>query len=198
MRRLLIVLLFLICMPVYSDDMLDIDYNFIDTAFDGIKPITDKEFNDTINRLTPQPVENTFGAKMKAFLFGRKYGVEAPPALQNKDIDTGGELKAIQEIKKGIHYIRISTPIVGLGGDVIPLGDYKIQEKTVENDKLLVFYQGTKEYGQLKLKPFEDNLKNENDISYARVDIVNDNVIRIVYSTLAETKCAYARVYREE
>lgn len=198
MKRLLIIFLFLVAMPVYSSDTLDVDYNFIDTAFDGIKPVTNQEFNDTINRLTPQPIENTFGAKMKAFLFGRKYGTDNTPNIQNKDIDTGGELKAIQEIKNGIHYIRLSTPVVGLGGDVIPLGDYKIQEKTFDNEKLLVFYQGSKEYGKLKLKPFEDELKGKNDISYSRVDIINDNLIRIVYSTLAETKCAYARVYANE
>ena len=52
--------------------MLDVDYNFIDTAFDGIQPITDKQFNDTINKLTPQPVDNSFGGKLKTFLFGRK------------------------------------------------------------------------------------------------------------------------------
>ena len=195
MKKLLVIFLFLIAMPTYSADSLDVDYNFIDTAFDGIKPITDKEFNDTVNRLTPQPIEDTFGAKMKAFLFGRKYGSDNTINVPNKDIDTGGELKAIQEIKNGIHYIRLSAPVVGLENSIIPLGDYKIQEKAFDNEKLLVFYQGSKEYGKLKLKPFEDNLKGENDISYSRVDIINDNLIRIVYSTLSETKCAYAKVY---
>ena len=68
-----IFLLFFSFSQLKAAEMLDVDYNFIDTAFDGIKPVTDKEFNDTINKLTPQPVENTFGGKLKAFLFGRKY-----------------------------------------------------------------------------------------------------------------------------
>ena len=89
----------------------------------------------------------------------------------------------------------MSTPVIGLENNIIPLGDYKIQEKTFDNEKLLVFYQGSKEYGKLKLKAFDDDLKGKNDISYSRVDIINDNLIRIVYSTLAETKCAYAKVY---
>lgn len=189
------MLLILTAMPVLSAEMLDADYQFIDTAFDGIKPVTNKQFNDTINALTPQPVENTFGAKLKAFLFGRKYGVETPPQIENKDLDNGGELKAIQDIKNGIHYIRLSTAVVGLEGKIIPLGDYKIQEKHINNENVLVFYQGREEYGMLKLKQFEDNLKKENDITYARVDVINDNLIRIVYSTLSDTKCAYAKVY---
>ena len=198
MKRIFIIFLFLIWLPVYSADMLDVDYNFIDTAFDGIKPITDKQFNDTINRLTPQPVENTVKGKLKAFFLGRKYGTETPPVTQQEKIDNGGELKAIQEIKNGIHYIRLSAPVIGLEGKIIPLGDYKIQEKTTDNNNLLVFYQGNKEYGKLKLKPFEDNLKGKNDINYSRVDIVNDELIRIVYSTISDTKCAYARVYYEK
>ena len=68
MKYLIIfVMLFFSLMPVRAAEMLDVDYNFIDSAFDGIKPVTDKEFDDTINRLTPQPVENTFMGKLKAF-----------------------------------------------------------------------------------------------------------------------------------
>ena len=195
MKRFLAVFLFLfLALPVYSE-MLDVDYNFIDTAFDGIKPVTNKEFNDTINRLMPQPVENTFGGKLKAFLFGRKYGVESPAEVQKQDFDTGGELKAIQDIKNGVYYIRLSAPVMGLEGKIIPLGDYKIKEKSINDSNMLVFYQGAKEYGMLKLNKFEDNLKKENDIAYARVDIINENLIRVVYSTISETKCAYAKVY---
>ena len=61
---------------------------------------------------------------------------------------------------------------------------------------MLVFYQGAKEYGSLKLNLYDDTAKNENDIAYSRVDIVNDSVIRIVYSTVKETKCAYAKVFQ--
>lgn len=198
MRRITILLLLLFSFNIAQADSLDdIDYNFIDTAFDGIKPVTSKQFNDTINRLTPQPVENTLGGKIKAFLFGRKYGVEEQPKGQDKETDIGGEQKAIQDIKNGVYYIRIVAPIIAKEGKVIPLGDYKIMEKVTEDESFLVFYQGQKEYGSLKLRLFEDELKNDNDIVYSRVDIVNDSIIRIVYSTLKETKCAYAKVYKE-
>ena len=73
------------------------------------------------------------------------------------------------------------------------MGNYKIKEN---NDSELVFYQGMQEYGKLKLKSFEDTKKQENDIAYSRVDIVSDDIIRIVYSTIKDTKCATARVYK--
>lgn len=174
---------------------LDVDYNFIDTAFDGIKPVTNKQFDDTINRLTPQPIENTFTGRLKAFLFGRKYGVEPQPKGQEVKIDIGGEKKAIEDIKTGTYYIKLIVSIVGANGEVIPLGNYKIKQNEETNN--LVFYQGNKEYGYLKLQTFEDNLKEENDITYSRVDIVDDNVVRVVYSTIKDTKCAYAKVYKE-
>ena len=178
-----------------SADMLDVDYNFIDTAFDGIQPVTDKQFNDTINKLTPQPVDDSFGGKVKAFLFGRKYGVEPQAKGQDKEIDIGGEQKAIQDLKNGVHYIKLIASITGENEKIIPLGNYKIQEKKINNEPMLVFYQGHQEYGMLKLRKFEDIQKKENDIVYARVDILSEQAIRIVYSTLSETKCAVAKVY---
>lgn len=178
-----------------TDDLLDVDYNFIDTAFDGIKPVTDKEFNDTINKLTPQAVDNSFGGKLKTFLFGRKYGVEPQAKGQEEQIDIGGEQKAIQDLKNGIYYIKLVVSIIGENNQIIPLGNYKIQEKTINNQPMLVFYQGRQEYGMLKLRKFDDTLKKENDLVYARVDILSENSVRIVYSTISDIKCAIAKVY---
>ncbi len=201
-----LVILFMCCLyslnsAVFaeSDMFNDVDFNFIDTAFDGIKPVTNKQFNDTINKLTPQPVENTFGGKVKAFLFGRKYGVQPQQnntLQQETKIDIGGEKKAIEDIKNGVYYIKLLVSIVGTDGKIIPLGNYKIKEELIENEPLLVFYQGTKEYGKLKLRHYEDFNKKENDIAYSRVDIVSDKIVRIVYSTIKDTKCATARVYQ--
>ena len=191
----LIVLLFLSMGQLKADELLDVDYNFIDTAFDGIQPITNKQFDDTINKLTPQPVDNSFGGKLKTFLFGRKYGVEPQPKGQEKEVDIGGDQKAIQDLKNGVHYIKLVVSIVGENNKIIPLGNYKIQEKIVDNQPMLMFYQGHQEYGMLKLKKFEDLQKKENDLIYSRVDIVSDSTIRIVYSTLSDTKCALARVH---
>ena len=191
---LIALIMFSIC-PINADELLDVDYNFIDTAFDGIQPITNKQFDDTINKLTPQPVDNSFGGKLKTFLFGRKYGVEPQPKGQEKEVDIGGDQKAIQDLKNGVHYIKLIVSIVGENNKIIPLGNYKIQEKMLDNQPMLMFYQGHQEYGMLKLKKFEDLQKKENDLIYSRVDIVSDSTIRIVYSTLSDTKCAYARVH---
>ena len=198
MKKLVILFLFLsvsLCGFALGDTFDDIDYNFIDTAFDGIKPVSDKQFNETINKLTPQPVEDTFGGKLKAFLFGRKYGTQPQPNIQQQDkkIDIGGEKKAIEDIKNGVYYIKLLVSIVGEEGKIIPLGNYKIKEN---NESELVFYQGLQEYGKLKLRSFEDTKKQTNDIAYSRVDIVSDNIIRIVYATIKDTKCATARVYK--
>ena len=128
-------------------------------------------------------------------MFGRKYGVEPQPKGQDKEIDIGGEQKAIQDLKNGIHYIKLIATIIGENNQIIPLGNYKIQEKIINNQAMLVFYQGHSEYGMLKLKKFEDTLKKENDLIYSRVDIISNDTIRIVYSTLSDTKCAYAKVH---
>ena len=198
---LILFMLFSLSSATFAEDMFsDVDFNFIDTAFDGIKPVTNKQFNDTINKLTPQPVENTVGGKLKAFLFGRKYGVQPQTNLPQQDtkIDIGGEKKAIEDIKNGVYYIKLLVSIVGVDNKIIPLGNYKIKEETLENESMLVFYQGTQEYGKLKLRSFEDLDKKENDIAYSRVDIVSDRIVRIVYSTIKDTKCATARIYQQQ
>ena len=193
--RYLFVLFFMLLSFSKAESFLESDYNFIDTAFDGIKPVTDKQFNDTINKLTPKPVENTFKGRLKAFLFGPEYGVEEPPKGQDVEFDNGADLKAIHDLTNGVYYIKLVAPIISDNGKVIPLGNYKIKEETINSIPYLVFYQGRDNYGKLKLKKYEDNLKKENDIVYSRVDIVSSDIIRIVYSTLDETKCTYARVY---
>ena len=129
MKKFLLLILMLLSLTSVKAEMLDVDYNFIDTAFDGIKPVTNKEFDDTINRLTPQPIDNTFGGRLKAFLFGRKYGVTPAPVKQDEQIDFGGEKKAIEDLKNGVYYITLLVSVVGNDGNIIPLGNYKIQEK---------------------------------------------------------------------
>lgn len=197
MKKLLFIFAILIFSinQAKSAEMLDVDYNFIDTAFDGIQPVTNKQFDDTINKMTPQPVDNSFGGKLKTFLFGRKYGVEPQAKGQDKEIDIGGEQKAIQDLKNGVYYIKLIATIVGEENKIIPLGNYKIQQKMINNKPMLVFYQGHQEYGMLKLTLFEDNLKKDNDLIYSRVDILSEDTLRIVYSTLSDTKCAIAKVH---
>ena len=42
MKKFLILILMLLSLTSVKAEMLDVDYNFIDTAFDGIKPVTNK------------------------------------------------------------------------------------------------------------------------------------------------------------
>ena len=190
-----IVLMFFIAFGSAYAEMLDVDYNFIENAFSGIKPVTDKEFEDTINRMTPKPLDNSFKGKLKTFLFGRQYGVDPAPKGQDKEVDIGGETKAVQDIKNGVYYIKLFVSVIGEGGNIIPMGNYKIKQDE-NNPDYLVFYQGATIYGKLKLKSFDDTLKEKHQIAYSRIDVISDDVVRIVYSTIDDTRCAIARVYQ--
>ena len=52
MKKFLIVATFLFFFSPYlkAADMLDVDYGFIDTAFDGIQPITNQQFEQISRR----------------------------------------------------------------------------------------------------------------------------------------------------
>ena len=182
-------------MSVNAADMLDADYNFIEHAFENTKPVTDKDFQKAINARTPQPVPDTFGGKLKAFLFGRKYGIDTPPNIKEDAADPVSEAQLIQEAKNGIYFIKLFAPVISADNKIIPAGNYKIKEEKINDNSMLVFYQSRQEYGRLKLFRYNDTKKRESEITYARVDIVSDDVLRIVYSTIEDTKCAVAKVY---
>lgn len=203
MRKFFVILSLLLFNSAFCADMLDVDYQFIDNAFNGSKAVSDKEFNDAINKMTPAPPPETFGEKLKVFFLGRKNNYEpkttAQQMLENNKKDAQqsdfDEAQIIKDMKNGIYYIKLVVSVVGTNGEIITAGNYKIQEKEVSGKNMLVFYQGHKEYGMLELKKFEDNLKGKYDITYSRIDILSDDIVRIVYSTLDDTKCAIAKVY---
>ena len=193
--KYIIVCLFLLFSIAQASDMLDVDYNFIEHAFENTKPVSEQDFQKAINAKTPQPVPNTFGGKLKAFLFGRKYGVDNPSPSSIEKPDPVSDAQLIQEVKNGIYFIKLVAPIIGYENNIIPAGNYKIKEEQIDNNSMLVFYQGRQQYGMLKLFRYEDTKKREHDLTYSRVDIVSDDEIRIIYSTIEDTKCAPARVY---
>ena len=204
MRTLIIFLIFLSSISMAAD-MLDVDYQFIDNAFNHTRAVSDKDFDDAIKKKTPGPQPEGAKEKIKTFLFGRKSQYEyekAHPEAKQKtqtdvEKDSFDEAQIIKNMKNGIYYIKLLASIISADGKVIQAGNYKIQQKTINNQNMLVFYQGNKEYGMLRLKKFEDNLKGKYDITYSRVDIISDDIIRIVYSTLDDTQCAIAKVYNQ-
>ena len=173
------------------------DYNFIEHAFENTKPVSEQDFQKAINAKTPQPVPNTFGGKLKAFLFGRKYGVDNPTPSKAEKQDPISDAQMIQEMKNGIYFIKLLTPIISMDNTVIPAGNYKIKEEKLDGQSLLIFYQGYESYGRLKLYKYNDTLKKEHDLTYSRVDIDSDDTVRIIYATIEDTKCAVAKVYTQ-
>ena len=193
--RYFIIFTLLLFSCAYCSDMLDVDYNFIEHAFENTKPVTEQDFQKAINAKTPQPVPDTFGGKLKAFLFGRKYGVETPNTKKEEKIDPISEAQIIQEVKNGIYFIKLLVPIISEDNKIIPVGNYKIKEEKYNSKNTLAFYQGRELYGRLILTKYNDTLKKEHDLTYSRVDILSENTVRIVYSTIEDTKCAVAKVY---
>jgi len=199
MKKLFLILVLLIFSFAIAEDNfdIDVDYNFIDTAFDGIQPVSDKKFNETIEKLTPQPIEDSFGGKVKAFLFGRQYGPSQNKINTNKEVqkESYGEKEAIENIKDGISYLKLIVSIIDSEGKIIPAGNYKVQEKKINDFDMLIFYQGYNEYGKLKLRKFKDTKQNEKDLVYSRIDILDNDIIRVVHSTIYGTKCALVKAY---
>lgn len=195
MKKILIIFFILASSVSFAGTFDDIDYNFIQHAFEGTKAVSDEDFQKAINSKTPQPVGDGFGAKLKTFLFGRKYGVDTVQPKSEEKIDPISEAQIIQETKNGIYFIKLIAPVISLDNQVIPAGNYKIKQEDIQGQPRLIFYQGHQKYGELKLYKYNDPNKKEHDLTYSRVDIVSDDYLRIIYATIDDTKCAVAKVY---
>ncbi len=193
--RFLITLLTMLFLCSYSAEMLDADYNFIEHAFEGSKAVSERDFQKAINSKTLEDPPTTLGGKIRTFLFGRRYKTDAPIPVQTETPEPVSDAQLIKDIKNGIYYIKLIAPVIGMNNKVIPAGNYKIKEEKINEQSVLAFYQGREEYGTLKLYRYDDTLKKEQDLTYSRVDIVSDDTIRIIYSTIEDTKCAVAKVY---
>ena len=113
-------ILFLSTLQVKAE-MLDVDYNFIDTAFDGIKPITNKEFEETINKLT----------RIQRQLI-QELGRE-PTAEEIADKMDGMTPEKVREIQKiSLEPVSLETPIGE--EDDSHLGDFIEDEQAMSPD----------------------------------------------------------------
>lgn len=196
--RIFLTLLILFSLSSCYAEMLDVDYNFIEHAFEGNKAVSEKDFQKAINSKTLEDPPTTLGGKIRTFLLGRRYKTDTPVQTQTEAPEPVSDAQLIKDIKNGIYYIKLVAPIIGLNNKIIPAGNYKIKESKDSGQSVLIFYQGHEEYGMLKLYRYQDTLKKEYDLTYSRVDIVSDDIIRIVYSTIDDTKCAVAKVYSQQ
>lgn len=189
---LFIFTLFLFSPPTLADDdsMLDYDMKFIDDPFANQKPVTQKQFNEVVNKM--QAPNKGLIQKFKEYLGRNK--PENDPALKKFQSEGIGELGAkAKDFDNMKPNLILSGAIVDSYGRTIPEGHYQIMLSNQNNTKLINFMQGNKLYGSIKAQNATDSW-DKNVIIYARILYPNSNVARVIFSNLDVCVEGYAKI----
>lgn len=193
---LFILLLFSLCAPAsaYEDDFFDTDIEFLENPFKDQKMITDKEFNETIEKMKGQKREPT---KFTKWLFGVKDDKKAPPKNidENEASKQTSEIQMFQDTMKANNLVLISTAIQDDFGHILTSGHYKADHRRGHDGKFyIILSQAGKTKGCFRATQTEDESKM-NAIIYARTNINSAaNAIEIYVSDFDNTYFSKAKI----
>lgn len=194
----IIILLTLLTIQVpsvaYEEDFFDTDIEFLDNPFKDQKIITDKEFDDTINKIKGRKKEPS---KFTKWLFGVKDDIKAPP----RNIDESEMTKQTSEIEmlrdtiKANNLILISATIQDDFGHIINVGHYKAEyKKGSDNNTYITLSQAGKMKGCFRAIKTVDNA-SKLGVIYARTNFNSaSGTIEIYISDFDNTYFAKAKI----
>lgn len=173
-------------LPVLADD--DAGYGGIgdsmkdtygvENAFNGQKPITDEEFQKTIDKLK---------------------------AKQNKGKNKQFKGKSFNEDSSGTHIdetaaktIILSVPLALVNGDgaEIPVGHYKIVGVKEKNDVYLDFYQSSIRIARVPAIETNNDFK-ETNINFVKLMPYNSQRVEIIYGSIDFNAYTFIRIRDE-
>lgn len=202
--RYLVVLVGFICLffshlsfAVLADDFDSVDdswesVNTIDDSLLKQKPITDEDFNKTVQQMRDQRKSKKF----KFFWLKDDGKPLTQPAFlpQNAppDVDTDS-LMSVQDIVKETPTIMVPTDVITEDGVMVPTGFYKLSmQKEQDNFYKLLLMQGNNLVA--KVNAYQTNEEFAPDeLNFAKAIFLNDKV-KLIYGSLDLNLEAYLQV----
>ena len=174
----------------FGADFSNYNFNEIDNPFAGQKQYTQADFNKAIGQYqTPQKKQR------KGFwnwFFEHTLPGAGKPSVNYKEQyeDIPSDMNYPKEVMNLKPSLALGAEIYDFEGKIINPGYYQITKQ----DDYIVLMQGDTICGKLKAREYQDNNQEKNDIIYARVENVNDVIIKIIYSNLNDCFVGFARV----
>lgn len=166
MKKILMLLLFiLIIMPQPSvfaeaEDMWDY---FGDQNVYGQKPVSDKEFEETVKRLEEKKNKTK---KMKG-----------------ENIHQGNETEFLTKMPAELPILSIPV-VLKLTPDIqLPMGHYQVEGSKKDGKVTLKLYQAHYLIAEIPAKETNDDF-GENAVNFVKLDSINDNQIIIEYGSV--------------
>lgn len=177
--------------PVYSEDMTDFDYDFIDNAFSNPNPTTNKQFEEVMQRFEKEPN----GPMYKLMRFLNRNNPEYDKNLKKQYEDPNNQPTRIKDIPASKPTITIGADFYDSTGKVLEAGHYQVDYKELNGKYTISLLQGTTRLAEIKAIPYEDDWETP-AVVYSRAVMVQDGLIRIIYANIDLTIQGYVRLKR--
>ena len=184
-----ILLLFLFSpISILADDFFD-SYAGIDHAWDGQKPVTEKEFEEAINTLTKKQKKREAKAQKKKIKKISGGGTSLHKGLE--PLSDISEQEALKEKGKDEGQL-LNIPVnVVIDDKVMEKGYYNVFGEKDENGEVyLSFYQAHFFKGKVKAYKTKNDFDAEN-LDFVKMEPYNDEYIRVMYGSLDFNAYAY-------
>lgn len=189
MKKIFAVLIFLflaIVLPVFADDSGgygsiedSMKYtNSVEDAFNGQKPITDEEFQKTLDRIK---AKQNKGKTKK--IKGSSYDEESNSGYLDETAEKN---------------ILLSVPLGLINGDgtEIPVGHYKIVGTKVGNDVYLDFYQSSIKVARVPAIETQNDFK-QSTINFVQLLPYNSQRVEVIYGSMDFNAYTFIRIKKE-
>lgn len=181
-----LIILFIIQVIVFADDNSG-GYggiedamqktNSVEDAFNGQKPVTDEEFQKTLNRVKSKQ------KKGKNKIKGKGFNEES----SGTHIDEAAEKNSV-----------LSVPLNLINGDgiEIPIGHYKIVGTKKDKEVYLDFYQSSNLVARVPAIETESDF-NEMNINFVKLMPYDSKRIKIIYGSIDFNAYTFIRIEKE-
>ena len=176
----LLILLLLLASPSFSSDWDD--FENVDRMWDGQKTITDKEFEEVMEKLEENKVKKEEKQKQKKI---KK--ISGGGKSLHSELDANSEVPVFEKLKsKQEEGILVNSPVNLLIGDtMLEKGYYKvIAERDKETKKIYInFYQS--QFFKAKLEVIEtDDDFGQDKLDFAELMPYNESFMKMIFGSL--------------
>ncbi len=173
-----------------ADDMMDIDYQFIDNAFSKPNPTTNKQFEEVMKQY-----ENK---EPRGFFYKiRKFFNKNNPAFDNdfkkKYEGANNQPSRLKDAPESKPTITIGANFYDSKGKLLQAGHYQVEYKKESDNFTISLLQGNTRVADIKAILYEDDWDTP-VVVYTRVQNVRDDLVRIIYSNLDITLQGYIKL----
>lgn len=197
MKKIVLIILFLFLfssLNVLSEDFSS-DINSINHAWDGQKPITDKEFEEAINTLTKKQKKKEEKLQKKKI---KK--ISGGGNSLHKGLEPTAEILEQESLKTKSkddgQLLNIPVNVI-IDGQVLDKGFYNVfGEKDKNGDIYLSFYQAHYFKGKVKAYTTKNDFDSET-LDFVQMEPYDENYIKVMYGSLDFNAYAYLRYLPE-